>query len=321
MELKPDSFRNYLFIQKLYSGARVEKLAANYMFLNESRMYLKIPLTFNALYETNFPYKLKLFSVKALKCVIENLPEQFKSDEMYWLEKYEMVQFLEGVSASDRRAFNRAAIKGCSVVIGFLTKPGYSIKEYFSETDVILNMKDDYFNDATYTYFTWLTLQAFAEVIFIYLCIRNAVKYMSAKRKISRKSFTIDLPFDLRDQLQLLNIGGSYLDQLKLLEDLIDRTPYQYLRSLALIQIEASEEWFVIVFNINLEQSSPKTMSSTFIICPVSDIIKISQQNGIEYDSRWIPWPRHSSNKSGLCNWLHEKLMKLDKNYAERYFN
>ncbi len=41
----------------------------------------------------------------------------------HWLEKSEMVRFLEEVGARNRTAFNRAVIRECGVVVGFLQRP------------------------------------------------------------------------------------------------------------------------------------------------------------------------------------------------------
>jgi len=41
----------------------------------------------------------------------------------HWLEKSEMVRFLEEVGSRNRTAFNRAVIRECGVVIGFLQRP------------------------------------------------------------------------------------------------------------------------------------------------------------------------------------------------------
>jgi hypothetical protein len=42
------------------------------------RMYLKLPPSFSSFYTMKFPFKLNSFSVKALRCAIDNLPDEFE---------------------------------------------------------------------------------------------------------------------------------------------------------------------------------------------------------------------------------------------------
>jgi hypothetical protein len=41
-------------------------------------MYLKLQSSFSTFYKTEFPFKLNSFSVKALRCAIDNLPDEFE---------------------------------------------------------------------------------------------------------------------------------------------------------------------------------------------------------------------------------------------------
>ena len=41
-------------------------------------MYLKLPPSFSMFYTMEFPFKLNSFSVKALRCAIDNLPDEFE---------------------------------------------------------------------------------------------------------------------------------------------------------------------------------------------------------------------------------------------------
>ena len=59
-----------------------------------------------------------------------------------------MVQYLEGVQTRDRVSFNKAAIRQCGIVVGFLERPidDETLSDYFLNYDVILNMSDRYFS-------------------------------------------------------------------------------------------------------------------------------------------------------------------------------
>ena len=58
-----------------------------------------------------------------------------------------MVQFLEGVQTRDRLSFNKAAIRQCGIVVGFLERPidDETLRDHFLNYDVTLNMSDRYF--------------------------------------------------------------------------------------------------------------------------------------------------------------------------------
>ncbi|CAF4832897.1 unnamed protein product, partial [Rotaria sp. Silwood2] len=59
--------------------------------------------------------------------------------------------------------------------------------------------------------------------------------------------------------------------------------------------------------------------SSPFIICPITDINKITYYGGIYYgsDQSLIPWPTLPTYEQNYATWLHETLMEISEFYRK----
>jgi hypothetical protein len=80
-----------------------------------------------------------------------------------------------------------------------------------------------------------------------------------------------------------------------------------------------------LLLNINLNERVFKIFdeSSPFIICPVTDIQKITRYGGICYEKyqSWIPWPARINNELNYAEWLYEQLMNIsDVHKLFQYF-
>ena len=65
------------------------------------------------------------------------------------IEKSEMVQYLEAAQTRHLLSFNKAVIRQCGVVVGFLERPidNEEMRQHFLSCDVVLNMTDEYFSN------------------------------------------------------------------------------------------------------------------------------------------------------------------------------
>jgi hypothetical protein len=76
-----------------------------------------------------------------------------------------------------------------------------------------------------------------------------------------------------------------------------------------------------VILKLNLnDRLNINDQSSPFIICPVTDVEKITQYGGICYgkDSSWIRWPATTANEQNYAGWLHEQLMEISGVYKQR---
>ncbi|CAF3698989.1 unnamed protein product [Rotaria sordida] len=96
---------------------------------------------------------------------------------------------------------------------------------------------------------------------------------------------------------------------------------YRPIKNLVIIQNDY-DQLFVVILKVNLSESlDVHDESSPFIICPVTDIRKITQYGGICYgkDLSWIHWPTVEMSEQNYTEWLHEKLMEISDVYKRRY--
>ena len=122
---------------------------------------------------------------------------------MDWLEKSEMVTFLEGVRTRNLIVFNKAVIKECGIVVGFLQRPidDQLIKHNFLTYDVVLNMTDEYF-----IFNKWIVLFTVGLVLFIRFIVVY-IQFWCLSKNLD--SFSVKLSMDVIKELDKLNLTGN----------------------------------------------------------------------------------------------------------------
>lgn len=98
---------------------------------------------------------------------------------------------------------------------------------------------------------------------------------------------------------------------------MLQQSQYQFMKYLFLIENDR-KQLFVVIIKQNLHEIlNEHDEHSPFIICPVTDIQKITQYGGICYGrhASWIRWETDEHNYAG---WLHEQLMELSDIYKSR---
>ena len=122
---------------------------------------------------------------------------------MDWLEKSEMVTFLEEVQTHNLTIFNKAVIKECSIVVGFLQRPidDQLLKHNFLTYDVVLNMTDEYFN-----FNKWIVLFTVGLVVFIrYIYIIIYIQVWCRSKILD----SMKLSMDVIKELSQLDLKGN----------------------------------------------------------------------------------------------------------------
>ena len=307
-ELIPESIINSERSQLVGDG---ERTLAWFRKIERPHFYLKTPTGQpDELFAAEHDFKLQLFSVKALQCLIRNLASKFPTLEGVWFEKQEMVKQLEAVRSADVAAFNAAAIRDCDLVVGFIFRAldNPELADNFLIYDVILDMTNQYIS-----YKALLSLSLIL-ILSLLATLYNLVMLLA----ISNKPFSINLSFC--DQLHQLGFVGTPMEQLQTLDELLLNAAAcdKFGKSLTVIKIQ--ERWFVVVFNADLEKVSTFRGSTPVTIVPVADIEEIQTQKGINCDGIWIPWPRTNGTNSDIARWLHSKMEKwnISDYYRER---
>lgn len=284
---------------------------ATFRKIESPHFYLKVPEGRpDQLFAAKHDYKLRLFSVKALRCLIKNLAPQFPSLKGDWIEKLEMVKQLEVVRSEDVVAFNAAAIRDCDLVVGYFyrAQDDHKLARNFLIYDVILNMTDEYISNGTLVKLTLLL-----SLVILASMYNLAMYLITAYRHVP-----VNLSFS--DQLDKLGLNGTPMEQLRQLDDiLLDASPVdKFGKSLVVIKIQ--DRSFVVVFNVDLETSTTYRGSTPVTVCPVADIDEIQTQRGINCNSIWIPWPRTNRTNSNIACWLHANIKNRDisEYYRER---
>ncbi|CAF0847339.1 unnamed protein product [Adineta steineri] len=124
------------------------------------------------------------------------------------------------------------------------------------------------------------------------------------------------------EELRVLNVGGSPHRQLLRLGRLIQKSSSKYTENLVIIR-KNRRKLFVVLFKMNgNEWLDLADESSPFIVCPVTDIRKITHAGGICYgeDSSWIrwPWPDTATGENEYAIWLHDQLIEISDVYKKR---
>ncbi|CAF0848827.1 unnamed protein product [Adineta steineri] len=124
------------------------------------------------------------------------------------------------------------------------------------------------------------------------------------------------------EELRVLNVDGSPHRQLLRLGRLIQKSSSKYTENLVIIRKNRRKS-FVVLFKMNgNEWLDLADESSPFIVCPVTDIRKITHSGGICYgeDSSWIrwPWPDTATGENEYAIWLHDQLIEISDVYKKR---
>ncbi|CAF0912905.1 unnamed protein product [Adineta steineri] len=335
VELNEDNIQNsiskYDTIRR-YSNPRTrDNHIATYKKITHPSIYVKLPTTSQKRFHLHHPIHFQLYSIQTLQCIVRNLP--FNSAYTYrtWTEKSEYIQYINKEYEKNSTEFNKAVLTKCGVLIGFLYRPRYERgftgrgEHTFTSDDIALNMTHSY-------YFFYLLL--FFGLIFICLCLIcliNFILYLSNIIKFElfhsfgKCLFSLKLSSDVIEELWLLNIDGFPHEQLLELDRLIKESSNKYAENLVIIR-NASDDLFVVLLKMNENEGLDLTdESSPFIVCPVTDIRKMTHNNGICYgeDSSWIPWPWPwpdiVTNENEYANWLHHQLLELSDVYKQRH--
>ncbi|CAF4168797.1 unnamed protein product, partial [Adineta steineri] len=335
VELNEDNIQNsinkYDTIRR-YSNPRTrDNHIATYKRITHPSIYVKLPTSSQKRFHVHHPIHFQSYSIQTLQCIIRNLP--FNSAYTYrtWTEKSEYIQYINKEYEKNSTEFNKAVLTKCGVLIGFLYRPLYERgftgrgEHTFTSDDIALNMTHSY-------YFFYLLL--FFGLIFICLCLIcliNLILYLFniIKFKVFHPfgiwSLSLKLSPDVIEELYLLNVGGSPHEQLLELDRFIKESSYKYAEKLVIIR-NASDELFVALLKMNENEGLDLTDElSPFIVCPVTDIRKMTHNNGSCYgkDSSWIPWPWPwpviVTDEYEYANWLHHKLLEISDVYKQRH--
>ena len=298
---------------------------ATYKRVLKPYIHVKLPTRSQENFHTQHPFRFPSFSMRTLKCIVKRL----QASSSNWIEKSEYIQYINEQYAKNSTRFNMLVLTKCGILIGYLYSPYYD--RAFLPTRQYEFRQDDIAFDATKQYcsFYRLIVLIACTLIFVFLFgkalfylliyLTNFIRLKFSKR-ICWLSFPLYLSEDVIDELWLLNVEGSPGQQLVQLDEMIDKSIYKFDQQLFVVQ-NSSQQWIIVLLQRKLhEQSLANHSDSPFIICPVENIRKIVQYQGICYgnDSSWIEWPVTMTQEESYAEWLHELLMDISQDYRYR---
>lgn len=326
-ELGEDNIQNqvpkYESSQKNSDLRAAQKHIATFKNLKIPKILVKLPDFKNEYVQKKFPFDFSSHSFSTLQCIVGNMPSNSIFIQETWMDKSYYVEHINKKYSENPFKFNAAVLTKCGALIGYLYKP-------VNEKVFILNMSyklhaSNLTFDATRSYYSPDKL-TIGGVIFVLLLLRfsfGVIVYMSniIRFKLFSKyrllSFPLDLLPDVLDQLSLLNIDGSPYVQLLQLDEFIQQYVHRCNSQVYVIKNHLAQ-LFVIILRKNSSQSLSATdILSPFIILPVSEIRKITEDGGICYGESfsWTPWPTMHQYIPHCSSWLHEKLMQISEDY------
>ncbi|CAF1512092.1 unnamed protein product [Rotaria sordida] len=299
---------------------------ATYKQIKNPRMYVKLPTSIITQYHARLPFQFSLFSIGTLQCIVRNLPLNSANTYKGWIEKSFYVQYINDQYTKNATEFNKAVLTKCGILLGYMYRPkGEKVyirneQHKFNIDDMAVNMTRPYFSPYLFAIGSLIFLWLFFKSLFYFIrysIIRLRCDFLH-KRGIF--SWPLEILPPVAEELWLLNLDVSPVEQLIKFDEYVQRSEHKYNGQLAII--ENDEQYlFVALFKINsIENLNILDESSPFTICPVTDIRKITHYSGICYgiDESWIPWPTEAVDEQNYSTWLHEELMECSEFYREK---
>ncbi|CAF2710007.1 unnamed protein product [Rotaria sp. Silwood2] len=313
---------------RYYSDPRTRRNhIATFKHLKKPKIYIKLPTIWQKHAQSRLPFHFQSYSISTLQCIIRNLPLDSAFTYRTWVEKSEYVNYINEQYTANSTRFNMAVLTRCGILIGYLYQPVHEkaflpTREHtFYSYDIAFNAICQYYS--FYKLFIcgliliWLLLESLYNfTIYVSNILRFKFFY-----KFGLLSFPLALWSDIVEELWLLNLDNSPHEQLLQLDEFIRQSKHIYNNQLFIIE-NYSEHLFVIILRKNLNENlNAQDELSPFIICPVTDIRKITEYEGICYgpDSSWISWPTMPPNEQNCSDWLHEELIQISNDYKKQY--
>ncbi|CAF2609544.1 unnamed protein product [Rotaria sp. Silwood2] len=300
---------------------------ATFKKLKIPKIFVKLPNIKKEYACVQLPFDFSLYSLSTLQCIVKNLPLNSMFTYKTWVIKSEYVDYINKKYSENPSKFNVAVLTKCGILIGYLYEPVDEIV-FIANKDYKLHSLDLTF-DATRQYYSSfkLVIGGLMFILLLIISLFNLIIYVlnmirfKLFNKYESLSFPLDLLSNVLEELWLLNIDDPPHEQLLQLDELIRQSQHRYSNQLCIIK-NYSEHLFVIILRENPYQSFSVTDGlSPFIICPVTDIKKITEDQGICYgeDSSWIQWPTMLRHRQHFSHWLHEELMQISEDYKREY--
>lgn len=322
-----NSLDKYSTIRQYFDPVTRRYHIATYKRIKNPSIYVKLPTPSQSRYHIHFPFHFMSYSISTLRCIVKNLPSNSRDTYQTWFEKSEYVRYIEDQYRRNSTDFNKAVLTKCGILIGYLFWPkGEKVftstdQHRFSADDIALNMTHQYFSPYLYfiigLIFTWLFVKSFFYLM-RYLIIRIRCDYL---HKFGICSWPLKILPAVAEDLWLLNIDAPIFEQLIRFDEYLTKSQNKYDNRLAIIKND-EDYLFVVILMIDLhEKLNFDDRSSPFVICPVTDIQKMTFYNGICYGSSqsWIPWPAEVSEERNYSTWLHDELMEISTIYRTKY--
>ncbi|CAF3564289.1 unnamed protein product [Rotaria sp. Silwood1] len=300
---------------------------ATYKRIKRPAIYVKLPTHSRKQFHARHRFHFKSYSIRTLQCIIRNLPSSSTDIYRTWIEKSDYIQHINTEYTKNSTEFNKAVLTKCGILIGYLYRPIYekafipTNEHKFTSFDIALNMAEEYYSFYTFLICGLIFIGLFLKSLFYLIFYFSNIVRSQFLHRLGIFSFSLKLLPDVLEELWLLNFDGYPHEQLLQLERIIKKSDHVFGKNLAIIQ-NNYDHLFVVILKVNLnERLDGHDESSPFIICPVTDIRKITQYGGICYgkDLSWIHWPIVEMNEQNCAEWLHEKLMEISDVYKKRY--
>jgi hypothetical protein len=331
VELNENNIQNpvskYDTIRKFSDPRTRRDHIATYKRIKRPAIYVKLPTHSQKHFHAHHQIRFQSYSIRTLQCIIKNLPSSSTATYQTWIEKSDYIQFINKEYTKNSTEFNKAVLTKCGILIGYLYRPIYekafipTAEHKFTEYDIALDMTQEYYPFYLFLIcgliFIWLFVKS---LFYLILYLSNIIRFKFLHR-FGIFSFSLELFPDVIEELWYLNVDGFPHEQLLQLDKFIQKSNYKFTQNLIIIQNNYNQ-LFIVILKINLnEKLNIHDQSSPFIICPVTDIQKITVYGGICYgkDSSWIRWPAMTiTNEQNYAGWLHEQLIEISDFYKQR---
>ena len=301
---------------------------ATYKRVSKPWMYVKLPTRTVDHFHRQFPFNFRLFSMSALRCVVERLASDSNRTYERWIEKDEYVRFIDDEYSRNATRFNSLVLSKCGVLVGHLYRPEHELAflptrdHQFRSDDIALDVTSPYASSVS------LFMQTLPTLLFLVSGIYYLVLYLPRWIRVRflhpRGLFAFPLEFsaDVVEELFLLNSEDPVERQLLQLDSYLQRSEHRLLMQMFVIE-NNFEQSFVILLEGSLNGliHTLHRDKTPFVICPVTDIQRIVHDQGICYgpNASWIPWPAaFAYSPQNYSEWLHQALMEISAHYRQR---
>lgn len=332
VELGENSILNaldrYSIIQQYSDLSTRRDHIATYRRLRIPCIYVKFPSMSQKRSHIRFPFHFMSYSIQTLQCIVRHLPSNSAVIYRTWSEKSDYIRYINKEYANNATKFNKAVLEKCGVFIGYLyrlkdEKAFVKAAEYkFADDDLALNMTHQYFSPYLYFIISLVFIWLFVKSLFYLmrsLIIRLRCDYLHA---LGILSWPLEILPSVANELLLLNNNVSLFEQLIKFDEYLQKSEHKLGDRIAIIE-NNQHHLFVILFKIKLnDKINIDDESAPFIICPVTNIQKITFHEGICYSTgtelSWIPWPIYGDDEHNYSSWLHDELMEVSPFYRSR---